>query len=331
MSYQARTDLAIEARELYVESGALEADLDGVETESADEGNGISLTRVRITNEKGEKLLGKPRGNYITIEMPSRFYGEQEIYEHMCRTCAKELKPLLDTKLTSDEDTVLVVGLGNWNITADALGPKVLDSLMVTRHLKEYIPEEIDEGVRPVCAVSPGVLGLTGVETGEIVRGITDRVKPALVIAIDALCSRKIERINTTIQIADTGITPGAGIGNERKALNEDTLGVPVIAIGVPTVVDAATIAGDSINMLLEHLKENAKENEGLYKMLSGIAEEDKYALIKQAITPSVGDFIVAPKEVDSVIRDIASVIANGINISVHRGIGLEDVNKYVF
>lgn len=331
MSYQARTDLAIEARELYMESGALEADLDGVETESVDEGNGISLTRVRITNENGEKLLGKPRGNYITIEMPSRFYGEQEIYEHMCRTCAKELKPLLDNKLSSDNDTVLVVGLGNWNITADALGPKVLDSLMVTRHLKEYIPEEIDEGVRPVCAVSPGVLGLTGVETGEIVRGITDRVKPALVIAIDALCSRKIERINTTIQIADTGITPGAGIGNDRKALNEKTLGVPVIAIGVPTVVDAATIAGDSINMLLEHLKENAKENEGLYKMLSGIAEEDKYALIKQAITPAVGDFIVAPKEVDSVIRDISSVIANGINISVHRGIGLEDVNKYVF
>ncbi len=331
MSYQARTDLAIEARELYVESGALEAELDGVETENEDNGDGISVTRVRITNEKGEKLLGKPRGSYITIEMPSRFYGEQEVYEQMCRTCAKELKPLLDKHLSSDEDTVLVVGLGNWNITADALGPKVLDSLMITRHLKEYVPEEIDEGVRPVCAVSPGVLGITGVETGEIVRGITERVKPALVIAIDALCSRKIERINTTIQIADTGITPGAGVGNERKALNEKTLGVPVIAIGVPTVVDAATIAGDSINMVLEYLKENAGENKGLYKVLSNVAEEDKYTLIKQAITPSVGDFIVAPKEVDSVIHDIASVIANGINISVHRGIGLEDVNKYVF
>lgn len=331
MSYRARTDLALEAREMYAESGALETELDGVETENADEGNGINITRVRITNKKGEALLGKPQGSYITIEMPSRFYGEQEIYEHMCRTCARELKPLLDKHLKSDNDTVLVVGLGNWNITADALGPKVLDSLMITRHLKEYVPEEIDEGVRPVCAVSPGVLGLTGVETGEIVRGITERVKPSLVIAIDALCSRKLERINTTIQIADTGITPGAGVGNHRKALNEETLGIPVIAIGVPTVVDAATIAGDSIDMMVEHLKESTDESEELYKALSAIADEDKYSLIKHAIAPSVGDFIVAPKEVDSVINDISSVIANGINISVHRGIDLDDVNKYVF
>ncbi|MEG1441178.1 MAG: GPR endopeptidase, partial [Oscillospiraceae bacterium] len=224
----------------------------------------------------------------------------------------------------------LVVGLGNWNITADALGPKVIESLMITRHLKEYVPEEIDEGVRPVCAITPGVLGITGIETGEIVRGLTEKVKPTLVIAIDALCSRKMERINTTIQIADTGITPGEGVGNKRKALNFETLGVPVIAIGVPTVVDAATIATDTINLIVENLRSDNKDNEPLCRMLSAIDDQDKYGLIKQTISPHFGNFIVAPKDVDTIIDDISSIIANGINISIHDGITLEDVDKYV-
>jgi len=132
-----------------------------------------------------------------------------------------------------DDSTILVIGLGNWNVTPDALGPKVVSRLMVTRHLLEYVPDQVDEGVRPVCAVSPGVLGITGIETGEIVRGIVDRVKPDVVIAIDALASRKMERVNTTIQIADTGISPGSGVGNKRMELSRETLGVPVIAIGV--------------------------------------------------------------------------------------------------
>lgn len=330
MQNSVRCDLAVEAREMYVESQGQESEIPGVAVETDEVGGYINVTRVKVLNEQGARNLGKEVGSYITIEMPSRFYGQQTIYEEMCKTCSKELRGITDKILTSENDCILVVGLGNWNITADALGPKVIGSLMVTRHLKEYVPDEIDEGVRPVCAIAPGVLGLTGIETGEIVRGLTERVKPKMVIAIDALCSRRMERINTTIQIADTGITPGEGVGNKRKALNEETLGVPVIAIGVPTVVDAATIAGDTIDLIVENLKEEGRENDALYRMLSSIDQGDTYDMIRETIEPRFGNFIVAPKEVDTIIDDISSVIANGINISVHEGIGLEDIDRYV-
>ena len=337
----ARCDLAVEARELYLgarrgetrgnnkDAEAEKEDI-GVEMETEKAEEYIEITRVKVVDERGEKNIGKPKGNYITIETPARFFGEQSAYEGMCRACAKEIKALADNFLESEDDTVLVVGLGNWNITADALGPKAVASLMVTRHLKEYVPEEIDEGVRPVCAISPGVLGLTGVETGEIVLGIVDRIKPKLVIAIDALCSRRIERINATIQIADTGITPGEGVGNKRRALNLETLGIPVIAIGVPTVVDAATIAGDTLELVVSELESAVERDEPLYKLLSLLKNEDRYELIRQVIGPKFGNFVVAPKEVDSIIDDIASVVANGINIALHSGIELEDIDRYV-
>ena len=156
-----------------------------------------------------------------------------------------------------------------------------------------------------------------------------DRVKPSLVIAIDALCSRRMERVNNTIQMTDTGITPGAGIGTRRMAVDEETLGVPVVAIGVPTVIDAATIAGDTIDMILEDLRHNAKENQPLYKMLSAIAEEDKYSMIKQVLSPEHGDFVVTPKEVDFLVSRVAEIIANGINIALHEGITLRDIDRY--
>jgi len=191
----------------------------------------------------------------------------------------------------------------------------------------------VQDGVRPVCAISPGVLGLTGVETSEITLGLVERVKPALVIAIDALCSRNMERINTTIQIADTGITPGAGIGNKRMPLNKKTLGVPVIAVGVPTVVNAATIADDSIELMLSRLRDNL-ENSGFetragFEFIDSIKREDRYELIKQVISPVVGDMIVAPKDIDSDIDDIAAVVANGLNISLHESITLSDIDRY--
>ncbi len=165
---------------------------------------------------RGTEVFGKPQGSYITIEMPSRFYGQQKIYEQMCRRCAKELKSLTDKKL-KENDIVLVAGLGNRNITADALGPRVVDSLMVTRHLKKYIPDEIDEGIRPVCAIAPGVLGITGIETEEIVRGLSEQVRPSMVIVIDALCSGRVERINTTIQITDMRDNPGCRCRKQKK------------------------------------------------------------------------------------------------------------------
>lgn len=322
-----RTDLAIEAHEMYCESSAIETDIEGVEIESEEKDGNIQVTRVHIRNAEGERKIGKSIGNYITIEVPDRFYDSNEVYEEACHTCAKELGRIINL---NKDDTVLVVGLGNRNITADSLGPKVVQSLMVTRHLKKYIPEEIDERIRPVCALAPGVLGLTGIETSEVIQGITEKVSPDMIIVIDALCSRRMERLNRTIQISDTGITPGAGVGNVRMAIDKKTLGIPVIAIGVPTVVDAATIASDSIDLMIENLKENAHENLPLYKMLTTIQEEDKLSLIRQVIAASHGDFVVASKDVDTVVEDISSVVANGINISLHEGIGLEDIDKYI-
>ncbi len=326
MSFNARTDLALEAREMYMKNSENATEIEGVEAEEEDYGQGINVTRVRIQNEHGEKALGKSCGEYITIEIPDRMLREQLVYEKSCQVCAGELSKLIKKH---SNGTVLVIGLGNWNITADSLGPKTVNSVLVTRHLLEYMPEEIDKRLRSVCAVSPGVLGLTGVETGEIVKGLVDRVKPSLIIAIDALCSRNMHRINNTIQLTDTGITPGAGIGNHRMAIDEKALGVPVIAIGVPTVVDAATIAGDTIDLILENLKENAGESRPIYKMLEVIAAEDKYTLIKQVLTPHYGDFVVSPKEVDTVVNDISSIIANGINISLHEGLSMQDIDRY--
>lgn len=324
--FDARTDLAVEAREMCFEGGKIDTEIPGVEAETEDFGFGLTVTRVRVVDEKGKEALGKEKGTYITLELSKEGQGSQEEYEEACRVCAKELKRLVADKNTG---TALVVGLGNRHITADSVGPKSVESVLITRHLLEYMPDEIDKRLRSVCAVAPGVLGLTGVETGEIVKGLCEKVKPSLVIAIDALCSRRIERVNNTIQLTDTGITPGAGIGNRRMGLDEETLGVPVVAMGVPTVVDAATIAGDAIDMVLENLKENAKENLPLFKMLSVVAEEDKYNLLKQVLSPSVGDFVVTPKEIDTQVERAADIIANGINIALHEGITLEDVDRY--
>lgn len=326
MSFNARTDLALEARELYFETSSLATDANGVKAEEETADYGINITRVMITSKEGENALGKAIGTYTTIEFPGHEDASQEAYEEACKICAKELCHLLDKKSSGP---VLVIGLGNRNITADALGPMAVDSVLVTRHLLEYMPEEIDRRLNPVCAISPGVLGITGVETSEIVKGVAEKVHPSLIIAIDALCSRRMERINSTVQLTDTGIVPGAGIGNRRMAIDQQTLGVPVIAIGVPTVVDAATIAGDTIDKIIESLKQNAKESLPLYKMLATLEGEDKYSMIKEVLNPDHGDFIVTPKEVDSSVSSISRIIANGINIALHEGITLQDIDRY--
>ncbi len=322
-------DLAVEANEMATAKGNI-TEISGVSIKERNFNEYIHITEVEIKNSEGANSLGKEIGNYITIEMPMRFYGQQAIYEEMCRACGMELEKLYKNKIKlTDKSTILVVGLGNRNIIADALGPKVIDALMITRHLKEYIPEEIDESIRSVCGVAPGVLGMTGIETSEIIKGLVTKIKPDLIIAIDALCSHSVDRINTTIQFTDTGITPGAGIGNNRKALNGESLGVPVMAIGVPTVVDAATITGDSISQILERIKAEVKEDNPLYEMLSQLEREERYTFIKDTISPKFGNFIVAPKEVDTIIDDISRVIANGINIALHPGITFADVDKY--
>jgi len=322
--FNVRTDLAIEAREIYSEEKKRE--IPGVEVD-VKKGEYMTVTAVKVVDKKGEKIIGKPMGTYITIEAPELGNFDQELQDELSKCLAKELTNLI--KL-DDDKTALVVGLGNWNVTPDALGPKVVSKLMVTRHLKELMPEEIDEGVRPVCALSPGVLGLTGIETGEIIQGVVNKVKPDIVIVVDALASRKMSRVSTTIQIGDTGINPGSGVGNKRMGLNKSLLGVPVIAIGVPTVVDAATMANDTIDLVIDNLIAEAGKDNEFYKMLKNINKNEKYQLIREVLSPYIGDLMVTPKDIDTIIESISKIIANGINIALHPSIHLKDVNRYL-
>lgn len=326
-----RTDLALEAHEQLKKS--IMEEIPGVESSADESDKDIKITRVKIISPEGVEKMGKPMGNYITLEIPRLRENDQDLNEDVCRAVAKELQTVIETggkiKL-GEKDEVLVVGLGNWHITPDALGPKVISKLMVTRHLLEYVPEQVDEGVRPVCALSPGVLGITGIETGEIIKGVVEKVNPKLVIAIDALASRKMERVSTTIQIADTGISPGSGVGNNRMGLNYQSLGVHVIAIGVPTVVDASTICNDLLELTIEGLKNKSQKDSEFYKMLEGMDHEERYQLFNEILEPFGDALIVTPKEVDSIIEDISKIIANGINIAIHKGIGLNDVNRYI-
>lgn len=323
-----RTDLAIEARELYFEAAKLEAEkeIDGVDVETEKDGEEIIITRVKIKSDDAQELLSKRIGTYVTVEFPKDFSGYNNLSARLCEVCSKEIQKLIDLKNTN---TTLVIGLGNWNITADSLGPKTVGDILVTRHLAKYMPSEIDDRLSSVSAAAPGVLGITGIETGEIVKGLCDRIKPDLVIAVDALCSRKIDRVNSTIQISNTGIVPGAGVGNKRMALDEETLKIPVIAIGIPTVVDAATIANDTIELIVGSLEEHAKENKPLYKMLSIIEEEDNMPIIEQALSPAIGNFIVTPKEIDDSVIKLSRIVADSINLALHNGITLEELELY--
>ena len=327
-----RTDLALEVheknREVQKRTGQENTEPYGEGVEVTEDGNdNIHVTRVKITSPKGEKSIGKPLGNYITLDIPRLKENDRDLYEDTCRAVAFELKRII--KL-GEKDTVLVVGLGNWNITPDALGPKVSSYLMVTRHLHEYLPEQVDDGVRPVCSIAPGVLGLTGIETSEIVKGVVEKVKPALVIAIDALASRRMNRINTTIQIADTGISPGSGVGNKRAELSEKTMGIPVIAIGVPTVVDAATMANDTIELVIDSLMAQPGASNDFYQMLKNLDEKDKYSLIKEVLEPYGANLVVTPKEMDEVIERVSKIVANGINLALHKNIGFDDIDRYL-
>lgn len=313
--FSPRSDLAIEAAALFNKSESDIKNIEGIEykTEKCDS---YTLTTVEVLNSRGEKAIGKKIGTYITIDCPKIRENDDEAFDKVSAALGDILEKMLNLK---KYHTVLAVGLGNWNVTPDALGPKVVSKLLVTRHLFEFIPEKIPDTLQALCAISPGVLGITGIETSEIVKGICDKVRPDVIIAIDALASRKIERISTSIQISDTGITPGAGIGNKRRGLDEEYLGARVIAIGVPTVVDAATVANDTIEILCENIKRSEGLNKEIGKALELTDNEMRYPLIKEVLNPFVGDLIVTPKEVDEIIDDVSKIIANGINRAVHK------------
>lgn len=307
-----RTDLALERREVYRKANCLEQEIEGIETEEEQVNEKIRVSRVKILDAKGEDAIGKPVGSYITVDLKGLKTATEEEIEKASNVVTKELRALIEKHIGS-QDSILVVGLGNEQVTPDALGPKVATQIDVTRHILNYMPEVLESGTREVSAVSPGVLGTTGIETQEILKGIVDHVKPKLVIVIDALASKSIERISSTVQIADTGIVPGAGVGNTRKELSEQSLGVPVVAVGIPTVVDLATITDDCLDLFITKLQEEAKSNE----YLNSLKEQDNYEEIKEALVPNGYNMIVTPKEIDDLIENMSSVVARGINFAM--------------
>lgn len=227
--YNFRTDLALERREIFRKNNNLE-EIDGIEIENKEVDPNLKVTKVDITNQNGEQAIGKPIGTYITIDIQKLRLAEEAEIQKSAEILSEELKEIINKHIESKDD-ILVVGLGNIYVTPDSLGPKVINDIDVTRHIIKYLPQYIDENSRPVSAISPGVLGTTGIETLEILEGVVKEIKPKLLIVIDALASRSIERISSTIQLSDTGIVPGAGVGNTRKEISKNTLGIPVIAI----------------------------------------------------------------------------------------------------
>ena len=307
-----RTDLATERRDLYQKANNIENQIDGLESQKEEVDENIKIERVKITNENGEKAIGKPKGNYITIDIKKLKIAQDEELKKASETLANELRKVIDEHIDKKGE-ILVVGLGNIYVTPDALGPKVINNIEVTRHIINYLPQYVEEGTRMVSAISPGVLGTTGIETLEILKGIVDNINPKLVIVIDALASRSIERISSTIQISDTGIVPGAGVGNTRAELSIKTLGIPVIAIGIPTVVETAVLVNDSLDLFITKLQEEAKSND----YLNQLKAEDNYEEIKEALDPNDYNLIVTPKEIDELIENMATVVSGGINNAV--------------
>jgi spore protease len=320
--YSPRTDLAVEAHEIARNRKRSRRRVAGVE-EQREQFDGIEVARVQVKTKAGEQAIGKRVGTYVTLEAQGLRRRDPELQDRMVEHFAAEFETLLDIP---EHAKVLIVGLGNEHVTPDALGPKVAERVFVTRHLFEYMPELLDQGYRTVSAVAPGVLGITGIETSEIVKGIVDNVQPDAVIAIDALASRSLSRVNSTIQISDTGIQPGAGVGNKRKSLDESYLGCKVYAIGVPTVVDAATIANDSIELVLKQLKASVPEN-GASQIFDQFSTKEKWQMIKEVLEPLGDNLVVTPKEIDEFIDDVAEVVAKGLNLALHPGMTMEDAN----
>ena len=256
--YGIRTDLALEAHQMLQEKQEEKTAIQGVIVKEREE-EGITITKVTI-DESAAPAMGKKPGNYLTLEVQGIRQQDTALQQKVEEIFAKEFSYFLKEIGISEEASCLIVGLGNWNVTPDALGPIVVENVLVTRHLFQLQPESVEEGFRPVSAIRPGVMGITGIETSDMIYGVIEKTKPDFVIAIDALAARSIERVNSTIQISDTGIHPGSGVGNKRKELSKDTLGIPVIAIGVPTVVDAVSITSDTIDYILKHFGRELRE-----------------------------------------------------------------------
>jgi spore protease len=304
-----RTDLAMEATEAL---GRQQIPGVNVVNEVIE---GLKKTKVSITTPEGEKALGKKIGTYVTFESNKMAHGDAVFDETCSKALAAEIKAMAGDALNG---VILVVGLGNRMVTPDSLGPAVCDMVFVTRHIHEYAPEALDERMGNVSAISPGVLGITGIETGEVIEGIVDRIKPSLVIAIDSLASRSMDRVRTTLQIGDSGISPGAGIGNKRKALDKESLGMPVFALGVPLVVYASTIAQDLVEASMDKTPQDTRVKDRMQEILKSMTDTEG------------ADMIVTPKEIDKVVQDLAKIISDALNLSLNKNLSLEEIRKYM-
>ncbi|BFH61393.1 MULTISPECIES: GPR endopeptidase [Paenibacillus] len=313
--YSVRTDLAVDSRELAAKQ--YPDSIPGVD-EEVSEKDGIKITRLNVQTDEGSQAIGRIKGHYVTLEVPGLRNGDTSLQERVSEAFAREFEDFLTLIGIQKKDTVLIVGLGNWNVTPDSLGPLVVENVLVTRQYFELMPDQVAPGYRQISAIAPGVLGITGIESSEIVQGIVERTKPDLIIAIDALASRSLERVNTTIQIADIGIHPGSGIGNKRRGLTKEVLGVPCIAIGVPTVCYASTIVNNVMEMMKKHFGGDQNQTREIMGLLDSISENERLALVKEVLEPLGHDLIVTPKEIDEFIEDIANIVASGLNASLH-------------
>ena len=314
--YKIRTDLAMEQKERF-ESDHVE--VSGVVLEEEyDEEKEIKITTVRIETENGAKAMGKPVGTYLTLEAPNMAAADEGYHREISETLAGFLeKYMKDTEENQEKGySVLVVGLGNREVTPDALGPYVVDQLNVTRHIvQEYGRYAVGKGgSRIVSAIVPGVMAQTGMESAEIIRGIVNETTPVLIMVIDALAARSTKRLNRTIQISDAGIHPGAGVGNHRSEITKDTMGIPVIAIGVPTVVNAATIVNDTMENFITAL-ETSETLKGVGVVLQGYNSAEKYELVKELIAPHLNGMFVTPKDIDDTVRRISYTISEAMNM----------------
>ena len=291
-----RTDLALETKEKFEEDNV---EIRGVIIEEDyNEEKDIRTTTVKIETENGAKAMGRPQGVYITLEAPNMSVPDEDYHREISKELAKHIRKLVPME---KELTALVVGLGNREVTPDALGPDVVSNLRITRHvIQEYGVQSMGrEYANSISGLVPGVMAQTGMETLEIIKGVVDETKPDVVFAVDALAARSSSRLNKTIQITDTGINPGSGVGNHRNGLSEETLGVKVIGIGVPTVVDAATIVQDSMAHLLDTLEESEKKE-----------------FLEEMIAPSLHSMFVTPKDVDETVKRLSYTISEGLNMA---------------
>lgn len=302
-NFQVRTDLALEARESISEA---DSKLRGVRVEEYDiEEDDIHVTKVMIDTRNAAKAMGKPIGTYVTIEAPALIEPDEDYHKEISDCLAQELLNMIPD--AEKEKSVLVVGLGNREVTADALGPRVVDNLFITRHVvKVYGKAAYNcNKMNLVSSIEPGVMAKTGMETAEIVQGVVEETVPDVLIVVDALAARSIKRLNRTIQITNTGIQPGSGVGNHRNALTEETLGIPVIAIGVPTVVDAATIVGDALEKLLTDEED-----------YDGIKYRGKHPLA----FAELNNMYMTGKDIDAVIKRVSFTLSEGINLAMEKG-----------